>query len=192
MAKIAIVVGHPVRGSFCEALGEAYRSGAEKAGHQTQLFVLARMKFDAILREGYRRPQPLEPDLLVAWRALRTCNHMVFVFPLWCGDMPAILKGFIERVMQPDLLEIQADQGKAGWKIFDGKSARVIMTTGMPGWLYRWYFAALALKLLRRNILHFTGVRPVRSTIFGMIEAAGDKKRKQWLREVKALGPETR
>jgi putative NADPH-quinone reductase len=85
MAKIAIVVGHPARDSYCEALGEAYRRGAESAGHQAQLFVLARMNFDAILREGYRREQPLEPDLATAREALRNCSHMVFVFPLWCG-----------------------------------------------------------------------------------------------------------
>ena len=104
------------------------------------------------------------------------------------GDMPAILKGFIERVLQPDLLAIHASGGKASWKIFKGKTARVIMTMGMPGWFYRWYYGGHALKLLKRNILHFTGVAPVRSKIYGMIEAAGDETRKRWLREVEALG----
>jgi putative NADPH-quinone reductase len=102
--------------------------------------------------------------------------------------MPAIMKGFIERVLQGDLLKIQKSGGKASWKIFKGKSARIIMTMGMPGWFYRWYYGAHALKLLRRNILHLIGVKPVRSTIYGMIEAVGDDTRKQWLREVEALG----
>ena len=188
MAKITIVVGHPARDSYCEALGEAYRRGAGSAGHHLKVLALARMNFDAVLREGYRREQPLEPDLVAARDALHACDHMVFIFPLWCGDMPAIMKGFIERVMQPDLLAIQASQGKASWKIFKGKSARVIMTMGMPGWFYRWYYGAHALKLLRRNVLHFTGVHPVRSKIFGMIEAVGDEKRGEWLREIEALG----
>ena len=188
MAKITIVVGHPARDSYCEALGEAYRRGAESAGHHVKFLALARMNFDAVLREGYRREQPLEPDLVAARDALHACDHMVFIFPLWCGDMPAIMKGFIERVMQPDLLVIQASRGKASWKIFKGKSARVIMTMGMPGWFYRWYYGAHALKLLRRNVLHFTGVHPVRSKIFGMIEAVGDEKRGEWLREIEALG----
>lgn len=188
MAKITIVVGHPARDSYCEALGEAYRRGAESAGHLVKFLALARMNFDAVLREGYRREQPLEPDLVVAHEALHACDHMVFIFPLWCGDMPAIMKGFIERIMQPDLLAIQASRGKASWKIFKGKSARVVMTMGMPGWFYRWYYGAHALKLLRRNVLHFTGVHPVRSKIFGMIEAVGDEKRGEWLREIEALG----
>src|SRR5450759_1397950 len=133
MAKIAIVVGNPMTDSYSEALGEAYKRGAESGGHAVTLFALARMNFDAILREGYRRLQPLEPDLVVAHDALLACDHMVFVFPLWCGDMPAIMKGFFERVLQPDLLKIQESGGKASWKIFKGKSARVIMTMGMPG-----------------------------------------------------------
>ena len=106
--------------------------------------------------------------------------------------MPAIMKGFLERVLQPDLLAIQAAGATANWKVFKGKSARVIMTMGMPGWFYRWYFGAHALKLLRRNILHFIGIKPVRSTIYGIIEAVGDETRKQWLREVEALSHEGR
>lgn len=192
MAKIAIVVGNSLTGSYSEALGQAYLRGAESGGHQGKLFVLADMEFDAILREGYRRLQVLEPDLAAAREAFLACDHVVFVFPLWLGDMPAIMKGFLERLVQPDLLAIQKSGGKASWKVFKGKSARVIMTMGMPGWFYRWYFGAHALKLLKRNILHFTGISPVHSTIYGMIEAAGDEKRKQWLREVEALGHQAR
>ena len=188
MSKIAIVVGNPMRNSYSEGLGKAYLRGAEAGGHDAKLFLLAHMKFDAILREGYRREQPLEPDLVAARQALQASDHLVFVFPLWAGDMPAIMKGFIERVLQPDLLAIQKSGGKASWKIFKGKSARIIMTMGMPGWFYRWYYGAHALKLLRRNVLHLIGVKPVRSTIYGMVEAVGDQTRKQWLREVEALG----
>jgi len=188
MANIAIVVGHPRRGSYCEALGKAYLRGAQSGGHQAQLFLLAHMNFDPVLREGYAREQVLEPDLVAARHALQACDHMVFVFPLWCGDMPAIMKGFIERVLQPDLLAIQAAGGKGDWKVLKGKSAHIIMTMGMPGWFYRWYFGAHALKLFRRNILHFTGVSPVRSTVYGMIETVSDDTRKEWLREVEALG----
>lgn len=190
MARIAIIVGNPMRDSYSDALGQAYLRGAESGGHEAKIFPLSRLNFDAILREGYRREQPLEHDLVMARDAFVACDHVVFVFPLWCGDMPAIMKGFIERLLQPDLLAIQKSGGKASWKIFKGKSARVIMTMGMPGLIYRWYFGAHALKLLKRNILQFVGIGPVRSTIYGMIEAVGDDKRRQWLREVEALGHE--
>jgi NAD(P)H dehydrogenase (quinone) len=188
MARIAIIVGNPLHDSYSEALGQAYQRGAESGGHQATVFMLGRMNFDAILREGYRREQALEPDLAAARAAFVACDHVVIIFPLWCGDMPAILKGFFERILQPDLLSIQKSGGKASWKIFKGKSARVIMTMGMPGWFYRIYYGAHALKLLRRNILQLVGITPVRSTCYGMIEAVSDDTRKSWLREVEALG----
>lgn len=188
MARIAIVVGNAMPDSFSEALGQAYLRGAQGGGHDATLVVLARLRFDPILREGYRRAQPLEPDLEQARAALFGCEHIVLIFPLWCGDMPAILKGFIERILQPDLLAAEASKGQKDRFILRGKSARIVMTMGMPGWFYRWYFGAHALKLLKRNILQFTGVKPVRSTIYGMVEAAGEAKRRQWLRETEALG----
>jgi NAD(P)H dehydrogenase (quinone) len=192
MAKIMVVAGNPLTDSYSEALARAYQRGAEAGGHTVTYFTLAIMSFDPILREGYRREQPLEADLIVAREALATCDHLVLVFPLWCGDMPALLKGFIERVLQPDLLAARAGDGQASWRLFRDKSARVIMTMGMPGWFYSWYYGAHALKLLRRNILNFIGIKPVRATIHGMIEAVGSEKRGEWLRQAEALGRDGR
>jgi NAD(P)H dehydrogenase (quinone) len=188
MARIAIVVGHAQQNSFCEALGNAYKRGAEKAGHHAQLFVLSRMHFDPILHAGYRREQPLEPDLRAAYDALSQSEHWVLIFPLWVGDLPAIFKGFIERVLQPDLVKRQNTENAMNWHIFQNKSARVIMTMGMPVTVYRFWFGAHAIKLLRRNILHFIGIKPVRETLFGLVAGVSAEKREQWLREVEALG----
>ncbi|HTQ83649.1 MAG TPA: NAD(P)H-dependent oxidoreductase, partial [Pseudolabrys sp.] len=139
---------------------------------------------------GCRRLQPLEADLAHARDAFLASDHVVFIFPLWCGDMPAIMKGFIERLVQPELLKIQESGDEANWKVFWGKSSRVIMTMGMPGWFYRYYYGAHALKLLRRNILHFMGIKPVRSKIYGRVTAVSADTRKEWLREVEAMGHE--
>jgi len=113
-------------------------------------------------------------------------DHLVFIFPLWLGTFPAIFKGFLERVLQPDLVE-PARQGRFV-KLLKGKSARVIMTMGMPGFVYRWYFGAHALKVLKRNILEFVGVSPVRSTIYGSVETVPHNQRQHWLDEVAAMG----
>jgi putative NADPH-quinone reductase len=146
------------------------------------------MNFDPILHEGYRREQALEPDLAAARAAFAACAPMVVVFPLWCGDMPALMKGFFERVLQPDLLKFETSGGRDKVTLYRGKSARIIMTMGMPGWFYRWYFGAYALKLITRNILKFIGIKPVRSTVYGMVETVSVDTRRQWLREVEALG----
>jgi NAD(P)H dehydrogenase (quinone) len=130
--------------------------------------------------------QPLELDLAEAHRAIMAADHLVLVFPLWLGAMPAILKGFLERILQPGLIEPH----RAGKfvQLLEGKSARVIMTMGMPGLVYRWWYGAHALQALKRNILEFMGVKPVRSTLLGMVETVGAERRQQWLAEVEELG----
>lgn len=186
MSRIFVVVGHARQDTFCEALGEAYARGARGAGHEVEVFALSRMRFDPILREAYVRVQPLEPELAAAHASMLKADHLVLVFPLWLGGMPAILKGFLERILQPDIIG-PAKEGKFV-HILEGKSARVIVTMGMPGVVYRWWYGAHALQALKRNILEFMGVSPVKSTLFGMIEQVGAEKRRQWLDEVEELG----
>jgi NAD(P)H dehydrogenase (quinone) len=101
VARIVIIVGNPRKETFSEALAAAYQRGAEAAGHQVSLFVLSRMEFDPILHNGFSKPQPLEPDLAAAQTAIGAADHLVLIFPLWFGTLPALLKGFIERVFQP-------------------------------------------------------------------------------------------
>ena len=117
---------------------------------------------------------------------MRAADHLVIIFPLWLGTLPALFKGFLERVLQPELVE-PAKRGQFV-KLLKGKSARVIVTMGMPGFVYRFWFGAHALKMLKRNILGFMGVRPIRSTIFGYVEGVSAERRAAWLRELAELG----
>jgi NAD(P)H dehydrogenase (quinone) len=188
MPRVMIVVGHPQTNTLCEALAKAYKIGAEAAGHQVTLFTLSGMSFDPILHHGYRREQPLEPDLRSAYDALAACDHLVFVFPLWCGDMPALLKGFIERILQPDLIAHENTENAMNRAIFRNKTAHIIMTMGMPVSIYRFWYRGYALKLLTRNILNFIGIKPVRHTLFGMVATSKPQTRDAWMERVRTLG----
>lgn len=186
MTRIVIIVGHARSGTYCGALAEAYMRGAESAGHDVSLFNTASMTFDPVLRGAYRALQPLEPDLEAARSAILAADHMVLIFPLWLGTLPAIFKGFLERVIQPDIFE-PAKTGKfvTPWK---GKSARIVITMGMPSFIYRWYFGAHALKMLKRHILGFLGVAPIRSRLLGNIEGVAKECRTRWFADMEALG----
>ncbi len=105
MTRIAIIVGHARSGTFGDALAEAYQRGAGAAGHDVEIFATARMVFDPILHVGFETIQPLEADLKAAHDGMLAADHLVIIFPLWLGTLPAILKGFLERVLQPDLVE---------------------------------------------------------------------------------------
>ena len=190
MARIAIVVGHARRNSYCEALGAAYLKGAESGGHEACLFVLSHMSFDPILHDGFSREQLLEPDLKAAAEAIKAADHLVLIFPLWLGTLPAILKGFLERLLTPGYATEKSDSLMGFRPLLKGKSARVVVTMGMPSLVYRWFYGAHALKMLKRNILGFVGFGPVRTKLLGRIEAVSDEKRRQWLMEIEALGCE--
>jgi len=186
MARIFLVVGHSRTGSYCEALARSYERGAQAAGHETTLFVTSRMAFDPILRVGFSEIQQLEPDLQAAHDALIAADHLVIFFPLWFSELPVILQGFFNRVLQPDIFPFY--QSHKFPKLLKGKSARVVVTMGMPGFVYLYWFRAHALKILRKITLGGMGVAKIRTTIYGNVEGVGVKGRERWLKQVEELG----
>lgn len=186
MEHIVIIVGHARTKTYCEAIGESYLRGAVTAGHEAKLFVTSKLSFAPILHEGFERVQPLERDLKTVHDAMIEADHLVFIFPLWFGTLPAIFKGFLERVLQPDWMA-QSKQGKHP-RVLNGKSARIIMTMGMPSFVYRWWYGAHTLRMLKCNTFGTRGVRPVRSMICGNVEAGGPERRRQWLKTIEELG----
>ena len=72
-------------------------------------------------------------------------------------------------------------------KLLAGRSARVVVTMGMPAFFYKLVYGAHSVKSLERNILKFVGIRPIGRTIIGAVEADADRRR-EWLEEMEALG----
>lgn len=101
MKRILIIQGNPHPGSYCSALATAYQQAALSAGHEAQLIHLHDLNFELNLRHGYRQRTPWEPDLETTWAAIQAADHLVWVYPTWWGGMPALLKGFIDRVFLP-------------------------------------------------------------------------------------------
>lgn len=125
--------------------------------------------------------------IVQAQEAIRWANHLVILYPLWLGTMPALLKGFLEQAFRPGF---GFKSKSVGWPKpqFIGKSARVIVTMGMPEVAYRWYYRSHSLKSLERNVLKFCSVSPVRDTVFGMVDTVSPETRLGWLDEIKNLG----
>ena len=83
----------------------------------------------------------------------------------------------------------RADKGNPfGQKGLAGRSARVIVTMGMPALVYRFYFRAHSVKSLERNILGFVGIAPVNETLIGGVDQLGDDGRAKWLARLASLG----
>ncbi len=97
-------------------------------------------------------------------------------------------KAFLEQVFRPGFAFKLAEPGKMWTKRLKGKTARIIVAMGMPALVYRWYFGAHSLKGLERNILSFSGIGPIKESLFGMVEGVGNAKRQKWLTRMRRLG----
>lgn len=189
--RIVIIDGHPDRSEarLCHALVGAYAKGAKSAGHIVHQVEIARLEFP-LLRSKEQFDQGTLPDALQpAQDAIGAADHLVIVYPLWLGSMPALLKGFLEQILRPNFaFEIENPAGGRWTKRLKGKSARIVVTMGMPALAYRWWFGAHSLKSLERNILRFAGISPIKETLFGMVEVASPETRQKWLTEMERLG----
>ena len=140
-SRILVILGHPTNDSFCGALANSYVEGAKAAGNEVQLISLGTLSFDPVLHKGYATIQELEPDLVTAKTAITWAQHIVFVYPIWWGAMPALLKGFFDRVFLPGFAFKYRD-GSVFWdRLLSGRSAHLIVTMDTPPWYFRWYIA---------------------------------------------------
>ncbi len=188
--RIAIIQGHPdpEGGHYCHAVADAYRKGAVSAGHEVTMIVPAHLDVPLLSSkadwEHAEAPHFVEAVQQSIWHA----EHLVIIYPLWLGTMPALLKAFLEQVLRPGFAFEKGRPGKLWKKRLSGRSARVIVTMGMPAFFFRWFYFAHGLRSLERNILSFCGFGPVRDCIIGMVEDPSDRRRRDWLKKIERLG----
>jgi len=190
--RVLIIVGHPdpEPGRLCRALAASYAEGARAAGHEVRLLDIATLDFPLLRTTESYNHEAVPAALEHAAQAISGAEHIVFVFPLWLGTMPAMLKAFLEQVMRPGVAFAYPAPGKTGFPktLLKGRSARMVVTMGTPALLYRLWYLGHGLAGMRRNILNFVGISPVRETLFGQVEAATDETRAKWLARMRALG----
>ena len=194
MAKIALIQGHPTSGGehFCHALAKAYREGASGASHNVREIEVTALEFPVLRSRAEWEGQEAAPDIAKAQETIGWAEHLVIVYPLWLGTMPALLKAFLEQAFRPGFAIGRADEGQGWSRKLAGKSARIVVTMGMPALLYRWYFGAHGLKSLEQSILGIVGIKPSRHTLIGSVEAISDAKRQRWLSTMRELGRKAR
>lgn len=182
---ILLIQGHPDRAAphFGHALAAAYAEGAAAGGHRLSRVEVAALDFPLLRSQAEWESGPLPPGLAACSGALGDADHLVIFFPLWLGGQPALLKGFFEQLLRPG---IGAPKEKT--LPLRGKSARVVVTMGMPAWFYRLRYRAQGVATLEDNVLRFCGMAPVRRSLIGGVEALSASARAAWLERMKALG----
>ncbi len=188
MTKILIINGHPDAESFNAALSAAYKTGAQKSGAEIREINIRELDFNPNLQFGYRKRTELEPDLLEAQDSLKWADHLVWIYPVWWGSVPAVMKGFLDRVLLPGFAFNKRKDSLWWDKLLNGKTARLICTLDQPAWYYRWVYGSPSHKAMKRLTLNFTGVKKVQITTIGPIRHSRESFRSKWLRKVGRLG----
>ena len=188
MNKIVIINGHPDGKSFSHALQKAYKDGALRARKEVEEIVLSDLDFSTNLRFGYRKRTDWEPDLLNAWNKILQADHLVFIFPMWWASMPALMKGFFDRVFLPGFAFQYQEKSPFPKKILKGKTSEIITTMDTPVWYCKWILGNPGIKLLKNSILGFCGVKNKRTTYFSVVKTSDGKQRQKWLSKTERLG----
>ncbi|MGB5484412.1 NAD(P)H-dependent oxidoreductase [Parasphingorhabdus sp.] len=191
MKRIAVIDGHPdpSPSRFGHAIAAAYAEAARAAGHDVREIRLAGQNIPIL----ESRKQWLEEDVPASVRpgqdAIKWAQHIIFYYPLWMGDMPALLKAFIEQAFRPNFALDYGEEGsgKMPEKLLRGRSARLIVSMGMPALFYRAYYASHSVRSFRRIILELTGIDPVTTSLIGNVDRS-EKHRERWLKKIAAHG----
>jgi putative NADPH-quinone reductase len=187
--RIVVVVGHPDPSPerLVRALAESYAAGARGAGHRVDVIDLASIEVPFLRTQQEFEHGEVPPSLTAARDAVRDADHYAILFPLWLGGMPALLKAFCEQIFRPGIAFRYREKA---WpeKLLKGRSARIVVTMGMPAFVYRLFHLSSGVKTLERGILKFVGVAPVRTTLLGGVGAADIRRRSAWIADMHAAG----
>lgn len=187
--NVLVINGHPNPESYCTELAGAYRdAAASQASAKVREIDLSGSAFDLNLKYGYRQRTELEDELREAQELIRWADHLVFVYPTWWGTMPAVLKGFFDRVFLPGFAYKHQPNSLLWDKLLKGKTAHLIVTMDTPSWYNRWFYKRAGHRVMRNNILGYCGIKTVRITEFNRVSSSQESTRLKWLEKVKKLG----
>jgi putative NADPH-quinone reductase len=188
MKKILIINGHPNPSSFNFAIAESYKNGAIASGAQVETITITDLQFNPNLQFGYEKRIELEPDLLESWEKIQNADHLVWVHPVWWGGLPAITKGFIDRLFLPGMAFRYRDNSVWWDKLLKGKTAHIITTLDQPGWYYHFVYGRPSVNQLKKSTLEFCGIKPVKVTYIGIVKTADQAQREKWLKKIFNFG----
>jgi NAD(P)H dehydrogenase (quinone) len=190
--RVLLINGHPDAESYNEALYQSYKKGALYANAEVKEIIIRDLNFNPNLQYGYRKRTELETDLLDAQEKIKWASHIMWVYPVWWGSVPAIMKGFIDRTFIPGFA-FKKKAGSLFWdKFLKGKTARIISTLDEPAWYYWLHYGRPSYKAMKKLTLEFIGIKPVRSTTIGPIRLSSEEYRQKWLKRVEKLGRQLR
>jgi NAD(P)H dehydrogenase (quinone) len=188
--KLSVILAHPDKGSFNHAIAAEAVSVLHANGHEIFFHDLYEEKFDPLLPAAeIPKNVLLPPDIAVHCAEIREAAGIIIIHPNWWGQPPAILKGWIDRVIRPGTAYEFID-GDSGEGVPDGllkaQSAVVFNTTNTESLREMTVFCDPLETIWKNCIFGLCGVKNVHRRMFGVIVVSSEEQRNEWLKEVKS------
>jgi NAD(P)H dehydrogenase (quinone) len=184
MKKVLIIDAHPWENSLGASFADVYEQGAELAGAELKRINLRELRFDPFLSREQLPPEQFEPCIPESQQAILWADHLVFIYPTWWTNLPALLKGFVDRVFTSGVTFRYHDKSPFPEPLLKGKSARLLITMDAPAFYNRWVTGNPQTHAMRKGTLMFCGVKPVRVNVFDRMRYSDEKKRNGWVTKI--------
>jgi len=184
--KVLVIIGHQRQGSFCHAIAQAAVEQLQAVGHEVIYHDLYAEEFDPVLpHEEIADEARLDPVVRRHIDEVLAADGYIVVHPNWWGQPPAILKGWIDRVLRQGSVYQFAPEGVKG--LLGGKSALVFTTSNTPREDELRLFGDPLENLWKVCVFNFCGVEDFLRRNFESIVLSTPAQRAAWLAEVRQI-----
>jgi NAD(P)H dehydrogenase (quinone) len=186
--QISVILAHPDPESFNHAVARTAVSELARAGHAVRFHDLYAEGFDPLLPAGeIPRDAPLPPDVSVHCREIARADGIIVVHPNWWGQPPAILKGWIDRVLRPGVAYefLEGDKGEGiPVGLLKARAVVVFNTSNTPAPREVEVFGDPLERLWKTCVFDVCGVNRFHRRMFGVVVTSTEADRREWLGEV--------
>ncbi|HXB44316.1 MAG TPA: NAD(P)H-dependent oxidoreductase [Puia sp.] len=186
--RAVIVFNHPYDGSFCNAVLCSVTKGLQKGNHSLDLIHLDKEGFNPAMTiedlQAFVDRTPVDPKVIEYKERLENADHLIFIFPIWWELMPAMTKGFIDKVIFPGVAYDYKPNGFMVKRFKNIKSITLITTMNTPGFFYWLIFGNAVKKALFTGTFWKLGYRNRKWISLNMVKFVSDDIRKKWLLKI--------
>lgn len=183
--NVLIILGHPNKKSFNHSIADTCKSQIEANGHTVFFHDLYAENFDPIHHVENVNAEE-DGEIKLQFSHLTLCDAIIAIHPNWWGQPPAIIKGWMDRILLPKVaydfeLNEKGDYIPVG--LLKAKVGLILTTSNTPNNVDN----DILDNIWKKNVLNICGVKDVKRMNFGMVKKSSDVQRIEWLLEVKKL-----
>jgi putative NADPH-quinone reductase len=187
--NISIILAHPNPGSFNHAIADTAVDALRRSGHEVMLHDLCQEQFPPLLSTAeLQKDAEFDPIIARHCEEIASADGIIVVHPNWWGMPPAILKGWIDRVLRPEVAYrfLEGDQGEGvPVGLLKAKAAIIFNTANTPDERERKMFGDPLETLWKKCIFDLCGVKNVQRRTFSVVVTSTRQQRTEWLAEVR-------